>query len=83
MGTHSDPRSLTSSRILIGTKEREVTSLADVLGFIRECDGDALAELLSSQAQDVDATDGQVILALKGRLEAFRHVLAEEAVPSA
>lgn len=83
MGTHSDPRSLTSSRILIGTKEREVNSLADVLGFIRECDGDGLAELLSSQARDVDAPEGQVILALKGRLDAFRHVLAEDMAPSA
>lgn len=79
MGTFTDPRTLTSSRILIGTKEREVSSLADVLGFIRECDGDGLAELLSSQTRDMDGNDGEVILALKGRLEAFRHVLADEA----
>lgn len=79
MGTFTDPRTLTSSRILIGTKEREVSSLADVLGFIRECDGDGLAELLSSQTRDVAASDDAVMLALKGRLDAFRHVLADEA----
>lgn len=83
MGTFQDPRTLNSSRILIGTKEREVTSLDDILGFIRECDGDGLAELLSSQTRGVDASDGEVLLALKGRLDAFRHVLADEAAPIA
>lgn len=83
MATFTDPHALTSSRILIGAKEREVTSVADVLGFIRECDGDGLAELLSSQTRDVEASDGAVILALKGRLDAFRHVLADETTTTA
>ncbi|WP_029003781.1 hypothetical protein [Azorhizobium doebereinerae] len=67
------------SRMLIGTQEREVTSLDEALGFIRECDGDGLAELLAGQARAAGMDGDQAILALKGRLEAFRSVLAEDA----
>ncbi|GGF82086.1 hypothetical protein GCM10007301_47730 [Azorhizobium oxalatiphilum] len=76
MGSFSDPRT-PFSRILIGSQEREVSSLEEALGFIRECDGDGLAELLASQARAAGMDGDKAILALKGRLDAFRSVLAE------
>ncbi len=79
MGTHSDPQSLQPARVLIGLQERNVSSVEDILGFIRECDGDDFAELLSTQTRGTAPAHGDVLLALKGRLEAFRHVLTEDA----
>ncbi|MGU3492898.1 hypothetical protein ACLBXM_02545 [Xanthobacteraceae bacterium A53D] len=75
MGSFTDLR---PSRILIGNQSRDVASLEEALGFIRECDGDGLAELLAEQAEAAGMDGDKAILALKGRLEAFRSVLAED-----
>ncbi|TDT93486.1 hypothetical protein [Azorhizobium] len=77
MGSFSYPSTRTS-RILIGSREREVASLDEALGFIRECDGDDLAELLAGQAQASGMSGKASLSALKGRLEAFRSVLADD-----
>lgn len=81
MGTFAPPSSHTS-RLLIGNREREVASIDEALGFIRECDGDDLAELLADQAFAAGMSGKAPVGALKARLEAFRSVLVEDGLRS-
>ncbi|MFG1425248.1 hypothetical protein [Roseixanthobacter glucoisosaccharinicivorans] len=61
-----------SLRLVIGTKDREVASLDEAMGFLHEQDADALGEFLLS---GLDADAPEALVAFRNRLEMMRAAL--------
>lgn len=72
MGSISKNVAAASVRIVIGTDEREVKSLREAKGFLREHRAGALAEFI---AADLDPAEPGALVAFRNKLEMMRAAL--------
>lgn len=72
MGSISRNVAASSVRMVIGTAEREVRSIREARGFLREHKAGALADFILS---DMDAKAPNALVAFRNKLEMMRSAL--------